>query len=97
VDIIRTILIALAGRLDLTSSDLAFREPNNSDSAMAGMEADLAETGWYTNEGYAELLPEIYMGCELVGLKVSSAYGLVTCRFSDGQEVECDLLIGRYS
>jgi hypothetical protein len=88
VDLLRTLLIALVAT---TETDLNIKERKEE------IKSHLAYEDWFTIEGYSETLPQMYLGCELLGYKVSSLHGTVTCTFSNGQEVECDMLIGFYN
>ncbi len=79
VDLIRTILTALAGRGDLVYDTVYAMKPgNNSHSAQdppVGIEADLARGDWFELEGYKELIPQIKFGHELESFVISSEYG----------------------
>lgn len=78
-----------------TNDDENYDTPETTENQIPDSTQYAENDDWYTNEGFADSLPNIYMGCELVGIIVSSTYGTVTCTFSDGQQVECDMLIGK--
>lgn len=50
--------------------------------------------GWFSAEGYAEKLPNLYMGYDFISAHMSASSGIVTCKFANGEEVDCDILIG---
>lgn len=97
-DLIRTLLLALSGDINATKGDftLSSKDANNAQKDIYGIEADLTYENWYFEEGYGEKLPQIYMNCELAGFQVSSQSGQVVCKFSNGKEVDCDILIGTH-
>lgn len=45
-------------------------------------------------ETITDKIPELYLGCSILRLKVSATSGAITVRFSNTQEFECDVLIG---
>ena len=44
-------------------------------SSSSSMAADLAEGDWFTQQGFAELLPQIKFGHELESFVISAEYG----------------------
>ena len=97
MDLIRALLTAYAGRDDLVHGlDLAAKQANNFNGAgPKGIEGDLAsDNNWFFEDEFDKIVSDIYFGYELEGLKVSASYGTVTCNFTNGQEIDCDILIG---
>ncbi|KAI8903409.1 hypothetical protein EDD86DRAFT_215307, partial [Gorgonomyces haynaldii] len=94
VDLIRLLLTSLAGREDLVHGlDLVIKEASNANMVQDGIEHDLALQDWFEKE-FQDLLPQFYFGYELESYQTSAEHGMVTLFFTNGQEVDCDVLIG---
>ncbi len=95
MDLIRTLLTGLTQRADLIrDSDLVFSRPNNLNSINSDITADLAAEDWFHSQDFSGKLPQVYFGWEFESYQISSSSGLVKLSFSNGEEVDCDVLVG---
>lgn len=99
VDLIRTLMTAIAGRSDLVhGADFVPGPANNASDKLdpvRGIEADLARGNWFEDEGFSDLLlPFIKFECELESFVISAENGTVYVKFTNGTRDQAFLLLG---
>ena len=98
-DLVRLLMTALAGRLDLVyDTELAVRGANNSlngsNNGFKGLDGDLAVGDWFQDGGFANLLPNLHLGHELESYRIASSTGAVTAQFTNGVSVSGFMMVG---